>query len=150
MSAPDPLLPGVIQYGDIVAVKGDLEFARGLARTLGEGVGFLRNADLDRRADFHASVEAGRIVLTQPKRRDERPILIDEDARPDHSAYVVHVSETARQGDHLCSLAPVVLEALSPTFARVLRVGGRPIANTALRLIAGQVVKSSLAPTFFP
>jgi len=147
MSALEPPVAGLIAHGDIVAVTGDLAFAKGLAAVLGEGVGFLRNADLDRRADFHATVDAGQLVLTQPWKPRAAPNVAEAEAPPEHRAYIIFLSETARQRESTCTLAPVVLEALSPAFARVLKAGGQPITNTGLRLIGGQAVVSRLTPT---
>lgn len=152
MSGPTYLVPGVIAEGDVVAVAGDLAFARTLASHLGQGVGMLRNADLDRRADFHAEVnDDGQIVITRPWRPNAAPVVVDDlTPAPELRALIFHVGDTARQGDHIRSLAPVLLDAVSPAFARVIRIGGRPIAGMALRLVDGEIVATTLAPSILP
>ncbi len=140
------LVDGLIEPGDVVAIKGDFAFFEGLKAALGDGAASFVNADLDTRPDAYVGGDgAGGLTVSHPKQPGRAPVPVPDDA-PDNRVFLIYVGETARQRDHLCGLAPVVLDATSPTFARVVKAEkGAATSELGVQLIDGHAVVTRLA-----
>lgn len=134
------VVDGLIAAGDVVAIKGDFEFFEALKATLGDAAASFVNADLDTRPDVYVGGGASGNLLTFPKEPGRAAVLVDDSAPQDDRVYLIYAGETARQREHLCGLASVVLEATSPTFARVLKAAGAEVSGKGLQLIDGRPV----------
>jgi hypothetical protein len=140
------VVDGLIEPGDLVAIKGDFGFFEALKAALGDRAASFVNADLDTRPDLYVGGDgAGGLTVSHPKQPGRASVAVDEDAPPDDRVFLIYVGETARQRDHLCGLAPVVLDATSPTFARVLKAErGGATSGLGLQLLDGQPVVTRL------
>jgi hypothetical protein len=134
------VVEGLIGPGDVVAMTGDRAFFEALKAALGDKAVAFVDADLDTRPDVHVTMHGDEPVVTRlsPK------ALPAPAASPDTAVFLVFAGETARQRKHLCGLAPVVLDGVSATFARVLKAAGAEVAGTGLQLIDGRPVVTRL------
>jgi hypothetical protein len=138
------VVDGLIEAGDVVAIKGDFGFYEALDAALGDAAVSFVNADLDTRPDVYVGGGEEGNLLTFPKQPGRASVPVPEDAPPDDRVYLIYVGETARQREHLCGLAPLVLEATSPTFARVLKSSGAETCGLGLQLLDGAPVVTRL------
>lgn len=134
------LIEGVIAAGDVAVIHGDREFFDALSAIVGDRALCVVNADLDTRpvVEIKGDGEGG-LQASFPRQPGRVPEGLNGEADPDR-ALIFYCGETARNAKHLAGLVPVILEAESPTLAKVVKVAGQSTTGLTVQLLDGRAV----------
>ncbi|MDE2486303.1 MAG: hypothetical protein KGO51_02805 [Alphaproteobacteria bacterium] len=105
---------------------------------VGERARCIVNADLD----THPVVEikgdgAKGLHASFPRQPGRAPKPLSDAFEPDDRALIIYCGKTAWNAAHLAKLVPVILEAGSPTLARVVTLAGEPASGLKVQLLDG-------------
>lgn len=133
MTGP-PIIPGVIHAGDMVILTGDPRFRERLGIALGDQVDIVHLDAPGGPPPFR--VEGDTVI--PPAGVAMAPIRVtpgSPDCGRSERAVILYAADDALQREHVLSLGPpVVIRAESPTFARVLKLGGADVDGVALTI----------------
>lgn len=134
------LIEGVIAAGDVAVIRGDREFFDQLSAIVGDRALCVVNADLDTRPVVEIGGDGeGGLQAKFPREPGRSPERLNGEADPDRTL-IFYCGETARNAKHLAGLVPVILEAESPTLAKVVKLKGEPSSGPTVQLVGGRAV----------